>query len=88
MRTVGVHELEEHISEILHLVQETGEIVEVTDGGQVIAHLVPASNSQRPAEVLGGAVWTTLDRLRDEISARWPKDVSAVDAVRDVRREL
>src|SRR5579863_849734 len=88
MRTVGVHELEDHIIDILRLMQQTGEIVEVTDGNQVIAHLVPESNSQRPAEVLGGAVWTTLDRLRDEINAHWPKDVSAVDAVRDVRREL
>jgi prevent-host-death family protein len=29
-----------------------------------------------------------LKQLGEEISARWPKGVSAVDAIRDVRRDL
>ncbi len=88
MRTFGVRELEDRISEILRLVQETGEIVEVTNDGEVIARLVPVSRSQRPVEVPGGAVWTDLERLRAEIDAHWQGSPSAVDAVREVRREL
>ncbi len=88
MKTIGVRELEEHISEILHQVQETGEIVDVTNDGEIIAHLVPVSTAQLPAEVLGGAVWTDLDRLRAEIAAHWKGSTNAVDALRDVRREL
>jgi antitoxin (DNA-binding transcriptional repressor) of toxin-antitoxin stability system len=34
------------------------------------------------------AVWTHLERLAAEIGAHWKGNVSAVDAVRDVRREL
>jgi hypothetical protein len=34
------------------------------------------------------AVWTDLDRLAAEIGTRWPARVSAVDAVREGRREL
>jgi hypothetical protein len=33
-------------------------------------------------------VWARLNRLSAEISSHWPKGVSAVDAIRDVRREL
>ncbi len=35
-----------------------------------------------------GDVWANLDRLSAEIGAHWPKDVSAVDAIRDVRGDL
>ena len=34
------------------------------------------------------AIWRDLDRLAKEIGAVWPKGVSAVDAVREQRREL
>ncbi len=103
MRTVGVRELEENIDEVLEQMRETGEVVAVTRGGEIIAHLVPASTPQWLTPVPDGAVrkpenvnapdnaqdiWARLDRLSAEISAHWPKDVSAVDAIRDVRREL
>lgn len=88
MKTLGVRELKERISEMLHLVQEKGEIIEVTNRGEVVALLVPAHKPQQPAEQPGGAIWTNFDRLADEIGVRWPEGVSAVDAVRDVRREL
>ncbi len=88
MRTLGVRELKERISEMLHLVQEKGEIIEVTNRGEVVALLVPAHKPQQPVEQPSGAIWTDFDRIAAEIGVRWPKDVSAVDAVRDVRREL
>ena len=88
MKTLGVRELKERISEMLHLVQEKGEIIEVTNRGEVVALLIPAHKPQQPAGQPGGAIWTNFDRLADEIGVRWPEGVSAVDAVRDVWREL
>jgi antitoxin (DNA-binding transcriptional repressor) of toxin-antitoxin stability system len=94
MRTVEARELEEKIDEVLEQVRETGEIVAVTRDGEIIAHLVPAGIPQWLAPVPGDAsdnaqdIWTSFDQLSAEISAHWPKDVSAVDAIRDVRREL
>ncbi len=117
MKMFEIHEIEDRISEVLHQVQETGETVSVTEGGEIIAHLVPARTApwlaQLPRDAIwndmnharaertdlpssqnSGAlkntedVWANLDRLSAEITALWPKDVSAVDAIRDVRREL
>ncbi len=88
MKTLGVRELKERISEILRMVEKDGETIEVTKRGEVIARLVPVRRPQQSIEQNADAVWTDLDRLAAEISAHWPADVSAVDAVRDVRREL
>ena len=84
---MGVRELKAHASEILRGVRERGETVELTLHGRPIARLVPI----QPAadnEDDWRSVWAEMDRLADEISAHWPEGVSAMDAVRDVRREL
>jgi prevent-host-death family protein len=88
MRAVEVHELKEHISEILHEVQEKREIVEVTNQGEVVALLIPVLKPQPPFERPEGDIWADMDRLTAEIDARWQGSTNAVDAVRDVRREL
>jgi prevent-host-death family protein len=88
MRTIQVHELKEHLSEILHQVQEKGETVEITIDGEAVAFLIPVLKPPPSFERPEADIWADMDRLTTEISARWPKDVSAVDAVRDVRREL
>ena len=88
MKTLGVRELKERISEILRMVQEEGEIIEVTNRGEVIARLVPARKALSSLDLEEDDVWTDLDRLSAEISAHWPSGLSAVDAVRDARREL
>lgn len=88
MKTFEVNELTEHIDEVLHLVEEEGETIEITNHGEVIAHLVPVLELQSSVESAKSDVWADIDRLSAEIGAHWPPDVSAVDAVRDVRREL
>ncbi|MDQ6659626.1 MAG: type II toxin-antitoxin system prevent-host-death family antitoxin [Chloroflexota bacterium] len=85
MRTLGIRQLKEHISEILRIVHEQGETIEVTNRGEVIALVVPVRKTQHPSSDDDNAAWADLDRLAAEIGARWPKDVSAVDAIRDVR---
>lgn len=88
MRTLGVRELKERISEILRLVEEEGETIEVTKRGEVVARLIPARKPESLSESTEDDAWTDLDRLSAEISAHWPIGLSAVDAVRDARREL
>jgi antitoxin (DNA-binding transcriptional repressor) of toxin-antitoxin stability system len=88
MKALEVHELVEHINEILCMVKEEGETIEVTNHGEVIAHLVPVHRPRSSAELVKRDVWAKLDRLAAEIGAHWSEDISAVDAVRDVRRDL
>ena len=88
MKTVGIRELKEHTSEILRELQQNKETVEVTNRGEVVALLIAVNKPGYTLEPPDRAIWTDMDRLTAEISARWHKDVSAVDAVRDVRREL
>ena len=88
MKTLVTSVLIEHIDEVLCILANEGETIEITNHGEVIAHLVPVHTPQYSTESAKRDVWTDLDRLAAEISANWPSNVSAVDAVRDVRREL
>jgi antitoxin (DNA-binding transcriptional repressor) of toxin-antitoxin stability system len=49
MRMFDVHELEDRITEVLQSVQETGETVAVTKGGEIIAHLVAEAFAEETA---------------------------------------
>ncbi len=86
-RSIGVRELSEHTSEIVRQVRTKGATIEITYRGKVVARLVPVQEPQTMDEDTS-RVWTTLDRLAEEISKSWPEGVSAVEAVREVRREL
>jgi prevent-host-death family protein len=87
MMSIGVRELKAHISEILRRVQEEGEVVEVTNHGQVVARLVPVHYG-RPVDRNENGAWTRLNELISEIGANWPEGVTAQDAINDVRRDL
>jgi prevent-host-death family protein len=86
MTAVGIRELKARTSEIIRRVRERGEVVDITYRGEVVARLVPVRPP--PAQTDVAALLTDMDRLAAEISAAWSAGVSAVDAVRDVRREL
>ncbi len=88
MKTFDTSELLKHIDEVLRMVEEEGETIEISNHGKVIAHLVPAAGSQSLAKPTKRDVWADLEPLAAEISAHWPAKVTAVDAVRDVRRDL
>ena len=87
MRTVGVREFKMSASRILKQVREKGAEVEITYRGRVVARVVPVLARKTSAR-MATSVWTDLDRLASEIGARWPRKVTAVDAVREGRREL
>lgn len=88
MKKFEIRELVEHIDEVLRMVEEEGETIELTKGGEVIARLVPARRPQQPVKRDLRDFWAEMDRLAVEIGAHWKGDMDAVEAVRDVRREL
>lgn len=86
-QSIGVRELKEHTTEILRKVRLKGAEIQITYRGQVVARLIPVRQSKSAARA-SAALWTDLDQLATEIGARWPPQVSALDAVREGRREL
>jgi prevent-host-death family protein len=83
MVTVGIRELKQQASELVRMVRETGNEVQVTYHGKVVALLIPVEKTAPQDEE---SAWTKLDNLAAEIGARWPKGVSAAKAVSEVRR--
>jgi prevent-host-death family protein len=87
VRRVGVRELKDGASELLRLVRDHGETVEVTYHGRAVARLVPMR--QPDVSALTAAEWRArADALAARIGERWPAGVSAVEAVREQRRDL
>jgi prevent-host-death family protein len=87
MQSIGIRELKQHTSRILRRVREEGEEILVTYRGRVVARMIPVSvSSSNPAGQ--AAIWSDLDQLSAEISARWPAGVTASQAVEEGRREL
>jgi antitoxin (DNA-binding transcriptional repressor) of toxin-antitoxin stability system len=82
MRMFDVNELEDRITEVLQSMQETGETIAVTKGGEVIAHLVPASKPQWLAKVPGDDLWANFDRISADIDTYRSETMSAVDDLR------
>ena len=83
MRTLGIAELRDNISDILHEVEQ-GQIIEVTRDGQLVARLVPAHRpGLSPSEI--EEIIAEMDRVAAELGAHWPAGVSALDAIDDVR---
>lgn len=87
MDTIGIRELKQQTSKILRRVREDGETIEITYHGEAIARLVPvAPPNPTPEEI--AAILADLNQLSAEISAKWPDNVSAQDAIEEIRREL
>ena len=84
MSAIGIRDLKANTSQIVRRVREKGETIDVTYHGEVVARLIPVKRPQPKKEE--GAVWTDLEQLAAEIGLAWPADVSAVEAIWDVRR--
>ena len=61
------------LNEILHLVQEKKEVIEITSGDELIAHVIPAGLTYKPDWLVPseGDVLTDMERVTKEIDARW-----------------
>ncbi len=84
MVTVGVRELKQQASELIRLVRESGHEVHVTHRGKVVALLIPVALGRSKNDE--ARAWVDLDSLSAEIGARWPKGVSAAQAVAEGRQ--
>lgn len=87
MISVGVRELREDLSKLLQRVREEGETIEITVRGEPIAKVVPVKRQEPLPEELEKR-FKDLDQLIAEIGARIKDNVSAVDTVREIRRDL
>jgi prevent-host-death family protein len=87
MEVIGIRQLKDHATQIMRKVREEGAEYQVTYHGKVIARIVPTELVPMSGAELE-AYWADLDALAEEIGKHWPEGVSAVDAVRDVRRDL
>jgi len=88
MKSLEMNEFIERIDEMLRIAVEEGETIEIIKQGEAIAYLLPVHEDLQTGKRELSALWADLDRLSAEISTHWPEGLSAVDAVRDVRREL
>ncbi len=87
MEVIGIRELKDHATQIMRKVREEGAEYQVTYHGKVIARIGPVIPGElEPIDQED--IWADWDALAEEIGKHWPEGVSAVDAVRDVRREL
>ncbi len=84
MVTVGIRELKQQASELIRMVRETGTEVQITYHGKVVALLVPVEQAEQTEQEI--KAWMEIDHLAAEIGARWPKGVSAAQAVGEDRR--
>lgn len=75
------------MARVVRRVRETGETIEVTHRGEIVAHLIPARRHVADRQQ-GDALWSDLDSVAAEISAHWPNNVSAAEAVDEGRRDL
>lgn len=87
MSLIGIRELKANAGELVRRVHEEGEIIDITYHGEVVARLVPVKEAKTSTEELA-TIWAEMDRLAQEVSAQWTGSPSAVDAVREGRREL
>lgn len=86
MATIDIRELEQHPIEIIARVK-SGETIEVSEGGTLVARLTPTQNGT-PKWKAPEETWTDLDALVQEISKHLPEHVDAVEAIREIRREV
>jgi antitoxin (DNA-binding transcriptional repressor) of toxin-antitoxin stability system len=91
-RTVGIAELKAQADDLIREVAETGCPIDIVRDGQVAARLSPVPTLEPRAHPWTDeertAFWRRMDALASEIGRVWPKGVSALDAVREQRRDL
>lgn len=88
MDSVGIKQLNRDTSAVIRRVRDHQETLEVTYRGKVVARIVPVPSSEEIPTRNWEDVWDDMNRLAVRVTKRWPEGISAVDAVREQRREL
>ena len=84
MNTVGIRELKQRTSDLVRQVRESGNPIQITYHGKVVAMLVPmeaVGESEEEAKA-----WAALDELAVQIGQAWPENMPASQAVDEARR--
>ena len=84
---VGIRELKRDASAIIRTVRDDKKVIEVTYRGEVVAQIIPVERPQERQQRFD-EFSEKLMALRKEVSERWVDGMSAVEAVREQRREL
>jgi len=84
MKAIGVRELKERTSDVIRSVRDERESFVITYRGRPVARLGPIRDRTSSEEFED--IWAEMDKLAVEISKKWPKGVSAVEAVQEQRR--
>jgi prevent-host-death family protein len=87
MEEIGVRELKENASEVVRRVREEKATYRITYRGRAVAELLPLPQGEEE-HADWERIWAEMDELAAEVSAKWPKGISAVEAVREQRRDL
>lgn len=96
MSVAGIDMLADDLRTLLASARRSGETIQIVDHGEIVAQIVPnpqvardrrVADDQNERRARDAAVWADIDRLAKTIGEEWPEGVSAVDAVRDGRRE-
>jgi len=85
-RSVGVRELKQNPSRYLRLVRDEREAFDITIRGEVVARLVPVDRRPDPTEL--AEYWQRHHQLAEELSRYCSEPFSAVEAIREQRRDL
>lgn len=88
MDSVGIKQLNRDTSAVIRRVRDRQETLEVTYRGKVVARIVPVPSPEEIPTRNWEDVWNDMNRLAVRVTKRWPEGISAVDAVREQRREL
>ena len=87
MTEVGIRELKTQASDIIRRVREDKETYIVTYRGKPVAKLEPVQDKEEQV-ARDLSILEEMDRLAEESTKHRPKGLSAVDAVKEDRREL
>lgn len=85
--SVGIRELKRDASAIVRTVRDEKQVIDVTYRGEIVARIIPVERPDERQRRLD-EFSKKLAVLRKEVSERWMDGMSAVEAVREQRREL
>ncbi|MGH2558401.1 MAG: hypothetical protein ACRDJH_04990 [Thermomicrobiales bacterium] len=83
--TIDVQDLTTDADAILRRVKDDGEVVDISQEGEIVARLIPAHGVTKEER---DRRWAELKQFVEEIGKLDGGEVSAVEMVRDVRRDL
>jgi antitoxin (DNA-binding transcriptional repressor) of toxin-antitoxin stability system len=86
MKTMESKEVQEHFSELLREIEETGQPIGVSDGGKLVAQLVPTRAPQQQTKRDPREAIAELEALIAEITPDLPDTVNVEEIINDIRR--